>query len=68
MELSCQAVFEAARKLSEAEQFSLVTRLLEHLSPDDVFSADDPRLLDSLDRRFFDEEGAISWNELKSEG
>jgi hypothetical protein len=67
MELSSQSVFEAALKLPESEQVALVTRLLDHLSPEDLVSIDDPMLLNELDRRFADEEGAIPWSELKTE-
>ncbi len=63
-----QAIFEAARKLPETEQVALVSQLLAHLpAKDDLLSLDDPELLDELDRRFADDEGAVQWSELKSE-
>jgi len=69
MESNSESVFDAAIKLPELEQVALVSRLLEHLSPRDIlYSLDDPALIDELDRRSADDQGAVPWSELKAEG
>jgi putative addiction module component (TIGR02574 family) len=63
-----EAIFEAALKLSEDERLALVSRLLETLpSEESTLSVHDPRLVEELDRRFSDREGAVPWSELKAE-
>lgn len=64
-----EAVFEAALRLSEDQRLALVSRLLETLPSEELTaSVDDPKLIDELDRRFADDEGAVPWSELKAEG
>lgn len=61
-------LFEAALRLSEEERLSLVSRILDTMPAQDVTaSLDDPELLDELDRRFAQAEGAIPWSELQAE-
>ncbi len=62
-------LFEAAMRLPEEERLSLVSRILEALPTDDVTSSlDDPDLLNELERRFAQPDGAIPWSELRAEG
>ena len=60
-----QEILEAALGLPEDDRFQLVTQLLESF-PNDSFgvSLDDPDLLDELDRRFADTEGAVPLSKL----
>jgi hypothetical protein len=66
---STQQIFDAALALPEADRIALAARLLESAS-DDVpgLSIDDDDLIAELDRRFKDREGAIDWDDLRSEG
>jgi hypothetical protein len=58
-------ILEAALKLPEPERILLVARLLETLPADDLgLSLDRPDLLEELERRFHDLEGAIPLSEL----
>ena len=62
-------LFEAAMRLPEEDRLSLVSRILDTMPADDVTtSLDDPDLLDELERRFAQPEGAIPWSELRAEG
>lgn len=69
MPLSSQEILEAALELPEPERFTLVSRLLETMPADDgTLSLDDGGLMEELERRFADSEGAVPWSELRSEG
>ena len=58
-------ILEAALKLPESERIILVTRLLETLPADEMgLSLDRPDLLEELERRFMDLEGAVPLPEL----
>ena len=61
-------LFEAAMHLPEGQRLSLVSRILDTMPAGDVAcSVDDPDLLDELERRFAEPEGAIPWSELRAE-
>jgi hypothetical protein len=59
-------ILEAALRLSEPERIVLVTRLLETLPADELggLSLDRPDLLEELERRFNDLEGAVPLSDL----
>ena len=64
-----QAILDAALQLGDDDRMRLVSRLLESLPPEDSsLSIEAPDLTEELDRRFADDEGAISWTDLKAEG
>ena len=67
MSTSAQTSLNAALELSESERFMIVSGLLESLPPDIGLSEDDPGLIEELDRRCLDLEGAVSWSDLESE-
>lgn len=68
MQLPTESVFEAALGLPENERLALVSRLLETIPVDDsAVSLDDDSLLEELDRRFADHEGAVDWSDLRAE-
>jgi putative addiction module component (TIGR02574 family) len=61
-----ELVFEAALKLPEGEQLTLVSRLQESMPAEDsCLSLDDASLVEELDRRFSDCTDSKSWSELK---
>jgi hypothetical protein len=63
-----QAILDAALELPERDRWAIVSRLLETLPPEDLtLSLDDARLIEELDRRFADPEGAVPWSDLKAE-
>jgi hypothetical protein len=66
MQMDVQQVFDAALQLPEADRFALVSRLLQS-TPDELpgLSMDDDNLIEELDRRFNDLEGAVDWNDLR---
>jgi hypothetical protein len=58
-------ILEAALRLPEPERIILITRLLETLPADDLgLSLDRPDLLEELERRFKDLEGAVPLSDL----
>ena len=64
-----QTILDAAMQLGDDDRMRLVSRLLESLPPEDsALSIEDPDLVEELDHRFDDDEGAISWPDLKAEG
>ncbi len=64
-----QTILDAAMRLRDEDRMLLASRLLESLPPEDsALSIEDPDLAAELDRRFADDEGAISWTDLKAEG
>jgi len=68
MQLTTDAIFEAALGLPENDRLDLAAKLLGTVPPElDLLSLDDPNLLEELDRRAADESGAVSWSELKNE-
>jgi hypothetical protein len=68
MDANLNQVFDAAMALPASDRLALVSLLLDTVVPvaDDI-SLDDPSLLDELDRRFNDREGAVDWSELRAE-
>ncbi len=69
MQADSEAILAAALGLSESERLALISRLMETVPADDLaISLDDPGLVDELDRRFADREGAVPWSKLKAEG
>jgi len=69
MEPTPEAVLDAALRLPEEDRLAIVARLLDTLPPEDITLAmDDPLLVDELNRRFADSEGATGWSDLKAEG
>ena len=68
MQLTPDAIFDAALKLPENERLALVSRLLKTMPAESVLpSLDDPALEQELDRRFADREGAVPWSELRTQ-
>ncbi len=68
MQPNADAILSAALQLSEADRFALISQLLEATPESDLtISVDDPNLAAELDRRFADQDGAVSWSELASE-
>jgi hypothetical protein len=68
MQLTPDAIFEAAMNLPENERLDLASRLLDTVPPElNLLSLDDPNLIEELDRRAADDSGAIPWSELKNE-
>jgi hypothetical protein len=66
MQLSQEAILQAALSLPEGERLDLAHRLLDTLPPEpDLLSLDDPSLIEELDRRAADDVGAVPWSELK---
>ena len=68
MPIECDKILQAALKLPERERLTLISRLFESVPPDDQgVSLDDEELIEELDRRFADPDGAVSWAELRAE-
>ncbi len=68
MQLSSDAIFEAALLLPEGQRLDLVARLMETIPEEDVtMSVDDPLLHDELRRRVNDGSESIPWSELRDE-
>jgi putative addiction module component (TIGR02574 family) len=68
MPQNAEVLFEAALELPEDERLTLVSRILDTMPADSLtVSLDDPQLMDELERRFADSEGAIPWSELRAE-
>jgi putative addiction module component (TIGR02574 family) len=64
MELSRDAIFEAAMALPENERLDLASRLMDTLPPG-IMSAEDPEFLAELERRFNDGSPTIPWSEIR---
>jgi hypothetical protein len=68
MQLTADAIFDAASKLPEGARLELVSRLMDTLpGPPNLLSLDDPNLLEELERRAADDSGSIPWSVLKNE-
>ncbi len=68
MQINTDMLFEAAVQLPENERLALVARLLETMPADALSSAaDEAEVIEELDRRFADTEGAIPWSKLRLE-
>jgi hypothetical protein len=68
MQLTPEAILDAALHLTESERLTLVSRLLETVPVEDfAVSVYDPALADELDRRFADREGSVTWPDLRAE-
>jgi putative addiction module component (TIGR02574 family) len=68
MQLSADAIFDAASKLPDDARLELVSRLMDTLpGPPNLLSLDDPNLVEELDRRAADDSGSIPWSVLKNE-
>ena len=64
MDVTPEALHEAAMKLPENERLNLVTRLLDTVPPG-ITSNDDPDFIEELDRRFNDGTPTIPWSEIR---
>jgi hypothetical protein len=68
MQLNSDALFQAAIQLSEDERLSLASRILETVPEESTgLSIDDPDLVEELNRRAADMEGAVPWSQLRDE-
>lgn len=68
MQADSQSILNAALQLPENDRLAIVSRLLESLPPEDLtISLDDAQLIEELDRRFADSDGAVAWSDLKAE-
>ena len=66
MQLTPEALYEAALKLPESERLDLATRLLDTVPPG-IISEDDPDFNAELDRRFNDGSPTKPWSEIRDE-
>ena len=64
MQMTSDALFEAALKLSENERLDLAARLLDTVPPG-IISEDDPDFAAELDRRFNDGSPTKPWSEIR---
>lgn len=64
MQLTPEAIFEAAMNLPENERLDLASRLLDTVPPG-IMSPDDPDFIAELDRRFNDGSPTIPWTEIR---
>ncbi len=68
MNANVDVVFDAAMALPESDRLVLASRLLDTVPPGpDELDMGDPDLIDELDRRFNDREGAVEWSDLRAE-
>lgn len=68
MQMTGEAILEAALSLPEGERLALVSRLLETMPAELLpLSLDDPGLVEELDRRFTDSSGELPWSQLRDE-
>lgn len=68
MQLTSDAIYEAAMALPENERLDLAARLLDTVPAElDLLSMNDPDLIQQLDRRAADDSGSKPWSELKNE-
>jgi hypothetical protein len=68
MQITPEAILDAALQLTESERLTLVSRLLETVPAEDfAVSLDDPALAEELERRFADREGSVTWPDLRAE-
>lgn len=59
-------LLEAVLKLSDKERTEIAMRVLESLPPEMDLALDDDDLEEKLNARKIDDEGSISWAELKA--
>jgi hypothetical protein len=64
MQLSSDALYEAAMKLPDNERLDLAARLLDTVPPG-ILSEDDPDFIAELERRFNDGSPTIPWSEIR---
>jgi putative addiction module component (TIGR02574 family) len=64
MQLTPEAIFEAAMNLPENERLDLASRLMDTVPPG-IVSTDDPNFVAELDRRFNDGSPTIPWSEIR---
>jgi hypothetical protein len=64
MQLTSEAILEAALKLPESERLDIAARLLDTVPPG-LMSEDDPDFIAELDRRFNDGTPGIPWSEIR---
>jgi hypothetical protein len=67
MQLTPEALFEAAMNLPEEQRLDLAARLLDTVPPG-LLSEDDPDFIAELDRRFNDGSPGIPWSEIRDRG
>jgi hypothetical protein len=65
MEVSVEALFEAALSLPEDQRRQLLVRLVDSIRPDGVMSDDDPGFHAELILRINDGSEAIPWSEVR---
>ncbi len=64
MQLSSEAILQAALQLPEGERLDLAARLLDTVPPG-IMSVDDPGFIEELDRRLNDGSPGIPWEEIR---
>jgi putative addiction module component (TIGR02574 family) len=64
MQLTPDAIFEAAMNLPESDRLDLASRLLDTIPPG-IMSTDDPEFAAELERRFNDSSPTIPWSEIR---
>jgi hypothetical protein len=64
MQMTPDALYEAALKLPENERLDLAARLLDTVPPG-IISEGDPEFIAELDRRFNDGSPTIPWSEIR---
>jgi hypothetical protein len=64
MQMTSDAIFEAAMALSEGERLDLASRLLDTV-PAGALSVDDPDFVAELERRFNDGAPTVPWTAIR---
>jgi hypothetical protein len=64
MQITPDAILQAALTLSENERLDIAAQLLDSVPPG-ITSADDPEFIAELDRRFNDGSPTIPWSEIR---
>ena len=68
MPVNVQEILEAAMKMPDADRLAIASCLMETL-PDEIVAldADDPELLNELDRRWQSRHDTVPWTSLRGE-
>jgi putative addiction module component (TIGR02574 family) len=64
MQLTPDAILQAALNLPDSERLELATRLLDSVPPE-AASVDDPDFMAEMDRRFNDGSPTKPWSEIR---
>jgi len=68
MQPNSDALFQAAIQLPENERLILASRIMETVPEEPIgLSIDAPALVEELNRRAADMEGAVPWSQLRDE-